>query len=423
MRPKLDGRVSSSRPGAPDILVVEPGNPRTYDMVAALGAEGFSLRFATRYFHDPAGTVERVARRIGGPDMERWLMRRYHPAIPPGSVDGSVGAELVDRLARRLAPQGWGERMAAGWLDRRAARLARRLRPRAVVALDSYGLASFAAARELGIPSVLDQSTGFVGAAAALLAEERARFPELAGSIHLPSPRVVAHCRAEAGAADLILAPSAYARDTLTAIGVDEARIALVPYGVDTQKFAPPPATGRLNKRPFRVLFVGRISPPKGVHYLLEAFRAAALPDAELVLAGTIVGDGGWLARYRGLYRHVPSVPHGEAAELYRGADVLVFPTLHDGFGLVVLEAMASGLPVILTPHAADVVRDGEDGYVVPIRDAAAIADRLRLMQADPALCRRMGESARARAEAYGLDRYARGLAAALRPLISPGAC
>ncbi len=405
---------------APDVLVVHPGNARAYDMVAALAVEGLTLRFVTRYYHDPSGAAAALARLPGAARLERTLKRRHHPAVPAEIVSASLAAEVVARLADRFAPEARRERLAHGWLGRRAGRLVDRLRPRLVLAGDGYGLDAFRVARVLGIPAVLDQSTGFVGQSGELAAEERALFPAMADSLTVPSPRVVAYCRDEIGAADRILAPSPYVRDSLTALGVGPERIALVPYGVDLARFAP---VRRAPDGRFRVLYVGRIGPAKGVHYLLEAFRAAGLADAELVLAGAVTGTGRWLDAYRGLYRHVPHVPHHEVHALFQAADAFVFPSLHEGMAVSVLEAMATGLPAIVTPNAGSPVIDGADGFVVPIRDAAAIRDRLRALHADTALRRRMGESARRRAEGYDLDRYARGLAAALRPLISSDPC
>jgi glycosyltransferase involved in cell wall biosynthesis len=93
---------------------------------------------------------------------------------------------------------------------------------------------------------------------------------------------------------------------------------------------------------------------------------------------------------------------------MYRQSSVFVFPTLIEGMGLVVLEAMACGLPVIVTGHGpGDLVRDGIDGFVIPIRNEDAIAQKLELLYDDAELCRQMGQNARARALQYHWDVYA----------------
>ena len=114
-------------------------------------------------------------------------------------------------------------------------------------------------------------------------------------------------------------------------------------------------------------------------------------------------------APYRDLFRHVPHVPQHMLADLYRQADVFVFPTLIEGLGLVVLEAMASGLPVITTPNGpGDVVRDGIDGFVVPIRDSGAITEKLEFLRAHPDRRAEMGRNARERALSFTWKEYRR---------------
>ncbi len=408
----------------PDILVSHPGNARVYDMVAALTRAGLRVHFATGFYYEPDGLAARLARHLPASlrdRADRTLRRRRHPGIGPGIVDGAATGEVVTRALRRAGfSEAASNRAFNAFYDRRGARLVRRLRPRAVLAAETCALLAFRAAASIGAPCILDQVIGFEGEGARLLSEEVARHPELAASASWADAATVARCREEARTADRIFAPSEYVRDTLTAAGVDAARIALLPYGVDVARFRPAP---RAPDGRFRVLFVGQIGARKGVRYLLEAFRHAALPESELVLAGAVAGDGAWLRPYRGLYRHIAHVPYHEVHTLYRDADVFVFPSLHEGMALSVLEAMASGLPVITTHNAGAPVRDGAEGFVVSIRDAAAIRDRLRALHADAALRQRMGESARRQAEAYDLARYERGLAAEIGRILGKSSC
>lgn len=149
-------------------------------------------------------------------------------------------------------------------------------------------------------------------------------------------------------------------------------------------------------------VYVGRLWEGKGVSTLLEAFRAVVRDgtDASLLIAG----DGVDEARYRaiaaepefaGRVRFPGFVQQVDLPRIYAAADVKVFPTLGDPHGLVVEEAMASSLPVIVTSAAGDIARrlpDGEAGFIVPPADATALADRMRHLAASPRLRRRMGE-------------------------------
>jgi glycosyltransferase involved in cell wall biosynthesis len=140
---------------------------------------------------------------------------------------------------------------------------------------------------------------------------------------------------------------------------------------------------------------------------LLRGYEAFRDPSTQLTLVGSHAADPSSLGSYRDLFRHVPHVTQQQLADLYRQADVFVFPTLLEGLGLVVLEAMASGLPVITTASGpSDVVRDGVDGFVVPIRDSVAIAERLDFLRNRPEVRLAMGRNARERALQFTWSAY-----------------
>ena len=213
----------------------------------------------------------------------------------------------------------------------------------------------------------------------------------------------------EVAHADAVLVGSTYAADTFVAEGIPRARMKVVPYGVDLQVFAPGPADGRTPREDarFQAIFTGQLTQRKGLSYLLEGWRRFGRTDAQLTLVGQPVGDARALAPYAGLFRHVPHRTRPQLAQHYRASDVFVFPTLVEGMPLVVLEAMACGLPVIVTANGpADIVRDGIDGFVIPARDPDAIAARLDQMYRDPALREEMGRNASRRAAEFGWPAY-----------------
>ncbi|MBV9695771.1 MAG: glycosyltransferase family 4 protein [Gammaproteobacteria bacterium] len=179
----------------------------------------------------------------------------------------------------------------------------------------------------------------------------------------------------------------------------------MTPYGVDTERFVPRAAPR--TDRTFRVLFVGQVGQRKGMSYLLQAYEQFRRPDSELHVVGSYARGYQVYAPYRHLFRHTANVPQAELPALYQNADVFVFPSLIEGMPLVVLEAMACGLPVITTRHGpADVVRDGVDGFLVPIRDPQAIAARLEQLYRDRNVLQQMGTSAREQALRHGWEHY-----------------
>jgi glycosyltransferase involved in cell wall biosynthesis len=250
---------------------------------------------------------------------------------------------------------------------------------------------------------VLSQVIGHIAQGIAVFQEEIARAPEFAETLTLPPEYIVERCTQEVLEADSILCSSDYVRDTLIARGADPARAVVVPYGVDVNRFRP----GR-KRAPnvFRMLFVGSLSQRKGIKYLLEAVRRLNLPNSELLLVGKMVANPDALKPYAGLFRHVPHVPYHEVHALYQDADIFVYPSLHEGSAFATYEALASGLPVVATAETGSVVRDGEDGFIVKMRDVEGLMSRIEQLYRDPALRDSMAVNARARAEQFTWAHY-----------------
>jgi glycosyltransferase involved in cell wall biosynthesis len=207
---------------------------------------------------------------------------------------------------------------------------------------------------------------------------------------------------------DRIIVPSTPARQSFAEMGYAQ-KTDVVTLGVDADFFVPkpegPPAPV------FRVCYVGRVEAAKGIGYLLEAWKRLALPQAELVLVGEVKPEmKPFLKSYADCNLRLTGVlPPRELAQVYHESSVSVFPSPNEGFGMVLLEAMASGLPTIGTDMtgAVDCMENGKDGIIVPARDADALADAILWCYQHPEESRAMGRAARARIEReFTLDHY-----------------
>ncbi|HUW31262.1 MAG TPA: glycosyltransferase family 4 protein [Planctomycetota bacterium] len=189
---------------------------------------------------------------------------------------------------------------------------------------------------------------------------------------------------------DAVVTCSRFAKQTMMDEGVDPARIHVIHYGVDLDAFKPAAKPDSV----FRVVFAGLICLRKGVQYLLEAWEKLRLPHAELVMQGRVLDDAAALIRHYRSRCDFTLLPHTddprELCRTYNSASVCVFPSLEDGFGMVVAEAMACNRPVIVTwsMGAADMVADGADGMIIPAGDARAVGDALLAFYENPSLCR-----------------------------------
>jgi glycosyltransferase involved in cell wall biosynthesis len=244
-----------------------------------------------------------------------------------------------------------------------------------------------------------------------MLIEERRRLGlRISQGWYAQSQRWEEHLSEECLLADYCLVQSWANVDALMKIGIPASKIILLSLGVDTERFYPPVAPRSVS--PFRVLFVGQIALRKGLQYLLEAWKQLNIPDAELVLAGYVNKDDGGielLASYQGYYKWLGFVLE-ELPQVYQSADVFVLPSLSEGASMATIEALSSGLPCITTKNVGCVLRDGMEGFVVPIGDIGSLKHRIRQLYDDPELRQRMGGVARARAERLTWQEYGRRL-------------
>jgi len=403
------------------VLVHHPGsNHLAYNLVGGLQDEGYDAWFETGFFYDTQGALARAVAALPAgwrARIERELRRRSNALVDPRRVRSWPWAELAYVAAARGGIDPARLPGLIGWrneiMDRRVARALRRDPARVVIGHDGSALHAARAAQAGGALTVLNQVIGHLEHGLEIGQAEAERAPEFAESMPRSPDWVIERHRAELAETQRILVPSDYVRDTLRDRGVPADKIAIIPYGVDVERFRPaaaPPPPGR-----FRLLFVGHLSQRKGIGDLLAAARRLAhLPGFELVLVGRKVGADAAFAPHADLFRHVPHVPFHEVHRLFQDADVFVYPSLHEGSAFVTYEALASGLPVVTTPNAGSVVRDGVEGRIVPIRDVDALVDALEDLHRHPERRAAMATAARARALAFTWAAYRRRVAAQL---------
>jgi glycosyltransferase involved in cell wall biosynthesis len=217
-----------------------------------------------------------------------------------------------------------------------------------------------------------------------LLRDEEAR---TSTSLDRPSAWMCAREQREYALADHIVVLSSFAARTFAKWSIPISRVTSVPLGVNVRSFTPSRESftrrrqRALDGEPLRVLFVGSVSLRKGWWDLAEAL--AQLHDAPV--ATTIVGPVapeavGLVERLPRNVTVVGKVAQRELPGFYERSDVFVFPTIEDGFGLVLAQAKAAGLPIITTDHSAggDLIADGRDGWLIPIRSPQTLVSRLR---------------------------------------------
>lgn len=212
---------------------------------------------------------------------------------------------------------------------------------------------------------------------------------------------------------DLIIVPSDFVRAAVLKLGAPAERVVTLPYGVDASwlSMEPNPIRGR-------ILFVGSVGLRKGNHHLAAATRVLQKRgvDCEVRVIGPIPAQ----TRSRSIFDgplYLDQVPRSRVREEFLSADVFVLPSLVEGSATVIYEALACGIPVITTTNSGSVVRDGIEGFVVPVGDSAALADRMQQLVEDRDLRSFFSQNARARAREFTWEKYGERLLAAIARL------
>jgi len=270
---------------------------------------------------------------------------------------------------------------------------------RAVYAYEDGALHQFRQAHKSGVHCIYDLPIGYWRANIRISAEEAELQPAWKGTLNAlgNSEAKCARKDEELSLAGTVIVPSTFVKNTLEMYPGSIQKIVVNPFGVPARISASRGLTQ--SNDPLRVLYVGSLTQRKGIAYLFDAVEKAA-KAVTLTIVGRKVGQSDALDKACEKHRWIASLSHSDVLAEMRQHDVFVFPSLFEGLALVQGEALSQGLPVITTPNSggADILRDGIDGYIVPIRDSNAIAARLLAFHADRTLLEKMSESARERA-------------------------
>lgn len=407
------------------VVVSQLGARMDYAVPRILNAHGMLEHFYTD-----------ICATRGWPRLLGYIPRRFQPAgirrligrrpsgIPPQRMTCFPGVGLSFALRRMRAHSRPDERM---WAELDAGR-----RLSELVVRHGFGQASgfygfireclepLQAARARGLWTAVEQNIAAWALVDRLEREEQERFPawDFDATEDASSDAYASREKAEWAEADLIVCPSEFVRQSVAECGGPIDHCVVVPYGVDTRFQIP-----RRDRRhgPLRVLTVGSLGLRKGTPYVLEAARRMR-GQADFRMVGRGAVPTAACAGLEGVVQFTGPIPRLEIIAQYAWADVFLLPSLCEGSATVTYEALAAGLPVITTPNTGSVVRDGTDGFVVPIRDVDAIVRSLHLLHDDRERLSEMSHNARLRAQDFDLAGYGRRLCDALRKARAPAA-
>lgn len=362
------------------------------------------------------GELERLCCSIvDGPGKWGRRLRRWVPsgtvqplgsdAIPSDRIAEFPWPLLANRIGGKLIPARRSEHLHSNaWFDRRAARWLRTSTAKVFVGGETCALECLRQAGRMGMKRVLD-CPGVPSLALDAEARRAAETFDVKIAPSSNSPAMLERKRLELDAADVVLCCSPFQRDKLIALHPTIRRAEVFPLWTDVEFWSAVADSRAFSAagQPLQVLYAGAVSLRKGVPYLLQAVEPLAT-EISLTLVGSVSAEMESVVKRFRQHRHLPYVPRSELRELYRTHDLLVMPTLGDSFGFVSVEAMASGMPVVVSRNAGAPVPD--ESWRVDAHDAGAIRDKVLAYHADRSLLRHHGRIAAAFGAGFRPEEY-----------------
>jgi glycosyltransferase involved in cell wall biosynthesis len=372
-------------------------------------------------------TVNAFNRALAEALEQSGRLTAFHTTIASGRRSVAVPRERLRlhpwRELARLAAQRFGWRGARGPFGIGAvyrsfdAAVARNLDGASMVyCYEDGALATFRAARERGLKRVYELPIAWWETTQRLLREEAQRLPEWTFTLQAPddSPEKLERKSNELALADLVVCPSRFVQDSLPS----GTRSLVAEFGAPE---VPAQLASRRKDGPLRLLFAGTMTQRKGLADLFEAMRLLDRRDIELSVLGTPLSPLAFYRRACPDFIYEPTRPHPQVLALMDTCDVLVLPSIVEGRALVQQEALSRGLPLLVTANAGgeDLIEPGVTGWLVPIRDPAALAERIAWFADHRDQLPAMRVAARRVAAARTWDAYASRIIAAIDALSS----
>lgn len=410
------------------VLLAHPfGNANVRAVLSALDQAGLLAKFVTALGWSNASPLVHEL-----PSNLRSQMARRGYELPHYKIKIFPAREVVRLLAQKMR-QRWLVEHERGWasidrvwreLDKFAAASLReshqREKIRSVYAYEDCAERLFEAACELGLRRIYDLPIAYWETAQRLLREEAQRYPEweptLGGT--RDSEEKLARKTRELDLAEIVICPSAFVLDSLPENVRASKPCVVIPFGSPSAEQVAAPADQRA-AGPMRILFAGALTQRKGLADLFAAMKLISSKEIELVVMGSLLRPLGWYREQFPDFIYEPPRPHHDVLRLMRSCDVLVLPSIVEGRALVQQEAMACGLPLIVTKNAGgdDLIAEGQTGFLVPIRSPEAIAEKINWCAANRASISGMAIAAQRRASELTWPGYGQKVLAAIRSL------
>jgi len=421
----MTGIEQSALPTAlvkPRVAMVQDGSRLHYAIPLAMQRANILERMFTDTYLKPRSMLSAASIMLSAisPSKGRAILGRRCGELDPRRIFHNP---LLHFKMRRLSRQGLGAaefavvtaEMVGQWIDSCGLGEANAI----FGFIRDFDPELFANSRRRGLITVGDQMIAPVAVELAEAEIQSHRFPGWEPTVSLDEIRAFEVLQNRTWATlDHFTCASTYVRDGLAAQGIAPSRISVLPYPINLDSM--PLVDRRGREGTLTVGFVGAVNLRKGAPYFFETARRFDPAKVRFSMVGKVGLDRSIVAEHKGEVEVCGAVPRTDVVRRLAGFDILYFPTTCEGCAGAVIEAMASGLPVVTSPNSGTFARDGIEGFIHSYDDIEGAAESIRRLAEDAVLRSEMGEAARRRVEMYDVNSYSRSVSALFSMLLNP---
>ncbi len=409
------------------IIVAHPGRQHSFRLASALKKNGMLLKYITTVYDRENSLLMKIVKFFLSGDNLSRAKGRKNPDLKDtdvkqfGQIRGLVEIFLAHYDKKKKFYNWWQEK-TADYFGRKVAYYAIRNKADAVIMYDTNALTCFdilknnapeifrimdiSAANRIYMKKVYESDMKKNEKFAEKLKVER---------FFLWDKKIVARLEKELALTQFFLAPSAFVKESLEFSNIGSRQIKICPYGSNFVISK----NNRLPNRRIEAIYVGNLTAMKGIGYLLDAALEIQLNELRLTVVGTYDNSTHIFDRYMDHIRFTGRVPHEKVKRMLLESDIFVFPSLGEGLSLSILEAMACGLPCIVTRNSGVAIKDSVEGFVIDIQNKQAIKEKLMWFIHNKEEIPKMGKAAQKLAMYYNWGNYEKKVTVALQEILS----
>lgn len=372
------------------VIVAHPGKQHSFRLASALKKNGMLCKYVTTVYDKKNSFLMRVLKKF----LDKGNLKRANSRKNPDLIDDDIiqFCEFSGFIEIILARYDKSKRLYNKWhsftsdrFGKKVAALAMKEKVDAVIMYDTNALCCFEKLKKEapGIKRIMDSSAANRLFMKTVYEKDMETCPIFSEKLksevnYLWNKKSMDRCVREIENTEYILAPSEFVKKSFLFSNIEEQKIKICPYGSNFEPISRI-VENDCSKRPLEAVYVGNVTEMKGIYYLLEALRSISNDLVHLTVIGAYDNSAHIFDKYIGQVTFTGRIQHDEVKNMLCASDVFVFASLGEGLSLSVLEALACGLPCIVTEHsgANDAIEDYKNGFVIPIQNIKAIQDSL----------------------------------------------